>query len=185
MSGGSPARPWTDLRVRVARAADLPRLVEIHNQAIAERTTADLDPFRPEERRAWFDAHPPERRPILVAETVDGAVAGWCSLSDHRPGRAALRSTAEISYFVDRAHRRRGVASALVEEALRRAPALGLRRLFALLLAENAASVALLERHGFAPWGRLPGVAEIDGRRVDQVLYGRAVGPEPEPEPAP
>ena len=100
---------------------------------------------------------------------------GWCSLTAYRGGRAAVRRTAEISYYVARSARGRGVGRALVERALGDAPSLGLRVLFAIILEPNTASVRLMERCGFACWGRLPEVAEIEGRLVDHVYYGRAV----------
>ena len=31
---------------------------------------------------------------------------------------------------------------------------------------------AFLEHHGFACWGRLPGVARIDGQAWDHLVYG-------------
>jgi phosphinothricin acetyltransferase len=106
-----------------------------------------------------------------------GALAGWCSLSAYRPGRMALRHTAEISYYVHQDHRRSGVGSALIAHAIAQCPRLGLRTLFAILLDINRASASLLEKHGFARWGHLPGVAEIDGRECGHLYYGRRVAP--------
>jgi phosphinothricin acetyltransferase len=164
------------MRVRLATHDDLPAIVAIYNQAVVERATADLEPVTVEDRAPWFAAHAPDRRPVWVAE-VDESVVGWCSLSDHRPGRAATRHTAEISYYVDQAHRRRGVASALIQSALDGAPGCGVEVLFAIVLADNAASLALLTRFGFEPWGVLPGAADLDGRRVDHRYLGRKVAP--------
>jgi len=161
--------------VRLADRADLPAIVAIYNEAVADRfATADLEPVTMEARAAWFDAHDPHAYPIYVVEQ-DGAVAGWCSLTAYRGGRAAVRRTAEISYYVARAARGRGLGRTLVERALGDAPALGLHVLFAIILEPNTASVRLMERCGFERWGRLPAVAEIEGRLVDHLYYGRAV----------
>jgi phosphinothricin acetyltransferase len=161
--------------VRLAGRADLPAIVAIYNEAVADRfATADLEPVTTEARAAWFDGHDPASHPIYVSE-LDGGVVGWCSLSAYRGGRSAVRRTAEISYYVAREARRRGVGRALVERAVADAAGLGLRVLFAIILEPNAASVRLMERCGFARWGRLPEVADIDGRLVDHVYYGRAV----------
>jgi phosphinothricin acetyltransferase len=111
---------------------------------------------------------------VYVAEP-GGAVAGWCSLTAYRGGRAAVRRTAEISYYVARAARAQGVGRALVQHALGQAPALGIHVLFGIILERNAASVRLMERCGFACWGRLPDVAEIEGELVAHVYYGRSV----------
>lgn len=161
--------------IRVARVRDLPALVAIYNDAIEDRfATADLHPVTVEGRAAWLEEHAPDAYPIYVCEQ-EGDVLGYCSLSEYRRGRAAVRRTAEISYYVARSARRRGVGRALVEHAVREAPAIGLHVLFAIVLAPNGASVALLERMGFSAWGRLPEVAEIEGRLVDHLYYGRRV----------
>ena len=88
------------MNIRIAQAADLSRIVEIYNQAIPSmRSTADLSPLKAEDRMAWFAEHSPAKYPIFVAE-IDGEVVGWCSLSAYRPGRMALRFTAEVSCYI-------------------------------------------------------------------------------------
>lgn len=164
------------MRIRLAERDDLPRIVSIYNQAVAARATADLDPVTVEQREAWFAGHDPARYPILVAERGD-EVAGWASLSAHRPGRRAVRRAVEVSYYVHADHRRQGVASALLEAALERCPELGCDVVFAIVLGDNQASLALLERFGFDLWGVLPDAADFDGRRVDHVYMGRRLGP--------
>jgi len=161
------------MEIRTARLADLGDIVAIYNQAVREKATADTDPVTVLERRGWFERHAPDRRPILVA--VEDAVMGWCGLSDYRPGRAAVRHTAEISYYVHAAHRRKGIASALVAEAIRRCPELEIRTLFAILLDSNAASVGLLEKFGFRRWGHMPEVADFDGLELGHLYYGLRV----------
>lgn len=42
----------------LSQIQDLPRIVEIYNQAIPTRlSTADLEPVTIESKKAWFDAH--------------------------------------------------------------------------------------------------------------------------------
>jgi phosphinothricin acetyltransferase len=164
------------ISIRTATFDDLVEIVAIYNEAVAERfATADLDPVTVNGRAAWFREHDPERLPIYIAER-EGRVDGWCSLSAYRPGRAALRRTAEISYYIRSAARRTGVATALVEHAIREAPRLGKQVLFGILLERNTASISLLKKCGFELWGRLPDVASIDGELVSHVYYGRRVG---------
>lgn len=160
------------MRIRIAERDDLPAIVAIYNQAVAVQATADLDPVSVEQREAWFAAHDPARHPILVAERGE-QVAGWASLSPHRPGRRAVRRAVEVSYYVHAEQRRQGVASALLEAALERCPELGCDVVFAIVLGDNEASLALLERFGFDLWGVLPDAADFDGRRVDHVYMGK------------
>jgi len=60
----------------------------------------------------------------------------------------------------------------LIEHALAKCPALGIRILFGILLESNASSIHLLTKYGFKEWGSLPEVAEIDGKRFDHVYLG-------------
>ena len=163
--------------IRLARQDDLPAIVDIYNQAIqTKQSTGDLQPLHVEDRVAWFQAHPAEQYPIFVMEE-DGQAVGWCSISAYRQGRAALRHTAEISYYIDFAHHRRGIGSALIEHALAACPALQIRHLFAIVLENNQASLRLLEKMGFEKWGYLPQVADFDGREVGHFYYGRHIHP--------
>jgi phosphinothricin acetyltransferase len=161
--------------IRVAQRSDLPAIVDIYNQSIpSKQSTGDTQPLRVEDRLAWFEEHRPERHPIFVAEMGSGAV-GWCSLSAYRPGRAALRFTAEISYYIAPDYHRQGIATALVKHALAACPALEIRHLFAIVLEGNRASLQLLQKMGFEPWGYLPRVADFDGKEVGHLYYGRHV----------
>lgn len=159
---------------RLARLGDLAAIVGILNQSAGTGANALHLPVSVESRRTWFDAHTPADFPLWVSE-VDGVVAAWCSFSPWRGGREALRAVAEISYYVDRAHHRQGLATALVRHAIAQAPRLGLHTLLAIGLETNQASETLLKREGFERWGRLPDVAEVGARRVGQWIYGRAV----------
>ena len=163
------------MSIRLAQLGDLPRIVGIYNQAIqTKHSTGDLQPVRIDDRMAWFSEHPPEKYPIFVAEE-GGQVVGWCSLSAYRLGRAAFHHTAEISYYIDFTHHRRGIGSALIEHTIATCPALQIRHLFAIVLEGNEASIRLLEKMGFEKWGYLPQVADFDGREAGHLYYGRHV----------
>jgi L-amino acid N-acyltransferase YncA len=158
--------------LRIATPADLPRLVEIYNQAIlARNATADTVPFNVEQRLDWFTAHKADSHPIHVFEQ-DGQVLGWLSVSPYR-GRPALRRTAEISYYVDYGHQRSGIGSALLKHAIDDAPRIHKHIYIAILLEWNRGSQRLLEKFGFERWGYLPEVAEFDGRLCGQFYYGK------------
>jgi RimJ/RimL family protein N-acetyltransferase len=55
----------------------------------------------------------------------------------------------EIAFFVQQAYRRRGIGTALVKAVLRWAEQRGLRRVWAMSVAENALAMRLLKRCGF------------------------------------
>jgi L-amino acid N-acyltransferase YncA len=166
------------LELRIAKLADLPSIVGIYNQAVpTQRSTANTTPVTVEARKKWFQEHEPDRHPIFVAE-LDGRVIGWCSLSVYRPGRAALRFTAEISYYVDTAHQGQGVGQALIRHALEASPELGIKNIIAVLLDRNEPSRRLLENLGFQQWGYLPRVLDFDGQECGEFYYGKRVADE-------
>jgi phosphinothricin acetyltransferase len=173
---GNASPEGTKLKIRIAQISDLATIVDIYNQSIpSKQSTGDTQLLHVEDRITWFAEHRSEKHPIFVAE-VDERVAGWCSLSAYRPGRAAFRYTAEISYYIALSYHRRGIGTALLEHALAACPALRIRHLFAIVLENNEASINLLEKMGFEQWGYLPRVADFDDKEVGHLYYGLHVG---------
>jgi len=160
--------------LRDAREADLDAIVRIYNAAIPGRlATADTEPVTVESRRPWFREHDFARHPIWVAER-EGRVAGWLGFGKFY-GRPAYAATAELSAYVDPARQRVGIATELIEQAIARAPALGLTTLLGFVFAHNDRSVALCRKFGFEAWGHLPRIAVLDGVDRDLLILGRRV----------
>ncbi len=160
------------VNIRIAEWKDIKSLVDIYNQAVElGRKTADLQPVSVNSRRQWFENHKPDKYPILVA-ACNNIVIGYATISAYRPGRQALRFTAEISCYVHFDYHRQGVAASLLEYAIDMCPSLQIKTLFAILIDSNTASIRLLEKYGFEKWGHLPRVAEFDGVEVGHLYYG-------------
>ena len=160
------------MTIRDAVEADLPAIVDIFNATVATRiSTAVLEPVTVEQRLGWFREHSAERHPLWVAE-IDGHIAGWLSFHSFI-ARCAYRGTAEVSVYIHKDFRRRGVARALLEQGIARSPSLGITALTGLILGHNSASLQLFERFGFKRWGVLPRVARLDGVARDIVILGR------------
>jgi L-amino acid N-acyltransferase YncA len=166
-----------DIKIRIAAASDLPAITEIYNQAVTlGSATADISPVSTESRETWLREHAPDQHPVFVAES-ENRVLGWCSLSPYRPGRMALRHTAEISYYIDERFRGKGVGSFLITCAIGRCAKLGIKTIFAIILDINRGSTRILEKFGFEQWGYLPGVADFEGRECGHLYYGLRVAP--------
>ena len=164
--------------IRDAREHDLAAIVAIYNAAIPGRqATADTEPVSVESRRSWFLDRAHDHHPIWVWEQ-DGQVTGWLSFGKFY-GRPAYAATAEVSIYVDPAAQRRGIARALLQQAIARAPSLGLETFLAFVFAHNARSVALCLDFGFERWGSMPRVARLDGVERDLLILGFRVGAEP------
>jgi L-amino acid N-acyltransferase YncA/predicted O-methyltransferase YrrM len=158
--------------IRDAVEADLPAIVEIYNATVPTRmVTAELEPTTVEARLPWFREHSQEHYPFWVAES-GGHVIGWLDFKKFLP-RCAYRGTAEISVYVDEKFRRRGVGQRLLEQAIARAPSLGMTALVGLIFGHNEPSLKLFEHLGFERWAFLPGVAQLDGMDRDLVIMGQ------------
>ena len=161
--------------IRTSTEKDFEKIVAIYNHAVDETfATADTEYVTVESRKEWFAQHSPDTYPIYVAEE-NNIIVGWCSLSPHRPGRKALRRIAEISYYIHKDHRRKGIANSLITHTIKSAKALGFNNLISILLDLNQTSIYILEKFGFEKWGHLPNVAEIDGVICGQYIFGRKI----------
>ncbi len=163
------------MQFRDAVESDLPAIVAIYNATIPGRgVTADLEPVDVDSRRDWFRSHTPVRRPLWVVESED-RIAGWLSFSDFY-GRPAYAASAELSIYLDEAARGKGIGRVALERAIVFAPALQIETLLGFIFGHNEVSLRLFERHGFARWGTLPRVANLDGIERDLVIVGRRLG---------
>jgi len=165
------------VRIRHAQPSDLPEIVAIYNAAIPGRmATADTEPVTVAARKPWFREFDPTRRPLWVLTDLSSeTVNGWLSLRSFY-GRPAYAGTVEVGVYTRPAAQRRGVGKSLLAHALAAAPALQIRTVLAFVFAHNAPSIALFEAAGFAAWGRLPRVAEMDGIERDLAILGRRIG---------
>jgi len=119
----------------------------------------------------WFEDHKPGFRPLWVIE-LDGRIAAWLSFSSFY-GRPAYNKTAELSVYVDEAHRGLGLGSYLLAQAIGHAPSLGVDTLLGFIFGHNQPSLSLFEKYGFSKWGELPRVALLDGVERDLIIVGR------------
>ncbi|MCG8307052.1 MAG: N-acetyltransferase family protein, partial [Cytophagales bacterium] len=144
--------------IRFGKKDDLPSIVEIYNQAIRSGSaTGDLDEFKAEDRLSWFTQFDETNYPIYVVQ-VEGFVAGYGTLSPYRRGRRAMRTIAEISFFLDEKYQGIGLGSQLILHIIRDCNRIGKRTLLAILLDINDRSAGLLRKFGFEQWGHFPDV---------------------------
>ena len=161
--------------IRKARQEDLPQLLEIYNHEITHGVaTFDLEPLTLKERQDWFDAHQDERHPLLVADE-NGTPVGYASLSPFLP-KAAYGTSVELSVYVDRSCRGRGIGLALTQAVLDLARAdPGTHRVYSLVTAGNAASRRMHEKLGFRLAGTITEAGMKFGRYHDVDYWELAV----------
>ncbi len=155
-------------RLRDATAADAAAIARIYNQGIEDRiATLETELRTAAERAAWLAARGP-RHPVLVAED-EGQAVGWASLNVFNP-RAAYDHVADISVYVARERRGRGIGRLLLTALEQRARELGYHKLVLAAFPFNEAGMRLYRRCGFRTVGVYHEQGLLDGRWVDVVV---------------
>ncbi|MEO6412359.1 MAG: GNAT family protein [Pedococcus sp.] len=84
--------------------------------------------------------------------------------------RGAMQG-ADVGYWVDHAHLRRGLGIAALEFLIQRAGELNLHRLGGSTMVANLPSQHVLRRCGFVEYGRIPAFLYLDGAWQDSMLF--------------
>lgn len=156
--------------------------------AALRRNRDHLAPFDPPRRPDFFTD---EGQAAAVAEAValvdSGGLRAWVLWhGDEVVGRVNLNNVvrgawqnANLGYWVAADHQGRGLATAAVRHAVAEAEAMGLHRLEAGTLRDNAASQAVLRRCGFSHFGTAERYLFIAGAWRDHHLYQRILHDRP------
>lgn len=118
---------------------------------------------------AWDREHLPYCR--LVARH-DGAIAGWSALS-RRSRRTAYSGVAELSIYVAAWARAKRVGSALIHSAITESERYGIWTLQGSIMAENVASLKMVEAAGFRQVGYREKIGKQLGKWKDTILVER------------
>ncbi|MFN3975042.1 MAG: arsinothricin resistance N-acetyltransferase ArsN1 family A [Dehalococcoidia bacterium] len=153
------------ITVRPAQEADVPAITEIYNQGIEDRTaTLEGEPHSVEERREWFRAHGPSE-PILVAQAGDTLV-GWASLSRYKP-RRCYDGVKELSIYVRRGWRGKGVGLVLLDALLKKGAEVGVHKVVLYAFPFNGPALSLYRKMGFRTVGIYRHHGLLDGEWRD------------------
>jgi phosphinothricin acetyltransferase len=156
--------------IRPANSADLPAILKIYNyEVLHSNCTAEYEPRSMEVEEGWYRDHVEKGYPVLVAETPEGNIAGWSSLSPYHP-RVGYRFTGEDSVYIAVEHRGQGLGKKLLAPLIESAREMGLHAIIGAIEAENVASVRLHAGFGFVDAGRLREVMYKFDRWLD-VIY--------------
>jgi phosphinothricin acetyltransferase len=142
--------------------SDAAAIRAIYNAEVAGSTvTFDMVPRTLAQQRRWVEQHQGAHPAVVAVD--DDTLTGFGSLSVFRD-RAAYAATVEDSVYVDERFRGRGVGRLLLEELLSLARKQGFHSVIARISDDNAASIALHRRCGFA----LVGVEKEVGRKFNR-----------------
>ena len=159
------AIPQLMIEIRLATTEDIPFITDVYNDAIINTTaTFDTEVKSIEDRMLWFKNHD-GNHPIIVAEN-DGVLSGWASLTAWSD-RCAYNGTAEVSVYVHKEHRGRGIGKALLEILILKGESKGLHYLLSRIASGNEASIHLHTIFGFRHIGIMKEVGFKFGNYVD------------------
>lgn len=153
--------------LRRATLSDLDAIREIYNEGIADRiATLETEPRSPEGMAQWWSEHD-ARYAIIVASAAD-RVVGWASLNrfSHRCAHAAI---ADLSVYVSRAYRGRGIGAALLDELEREARGGEFHKIVLHALNTNEPGKRLYRKCGFSEVGVFREHGILDGCYADVV----------------
>ena len=164
-----------ELKFRDASKTDLEKIVEIYNSTIPSRmVTADLEPVSVESRKKWFDEHNSSKRPLWVVENKSNEIIGWVSFQSFY-GRPAYNATVEVSIYMEKEQRGRGLGKQILQYCIDNAPKFGIKTLLGFIFSHNEPSLKLFRYFGFEDWGTLPNVAELDGQERGLKILGKRI----------
>ena len=163
--------------VRPSRESDIEAMLAIYRHHVRNGVPRDVEGTgapEPDDLRDRRKNLKQTRLPHLVA-TSRGEVVGYAYAVLFRK-RPAYRYTAKHSIYVHHEHLGRGVGRLLLQELIDACAAAGFRQMIGYIDADNAPSLALHEKFGFARVGLLCGVAYRHGGWSDTVMVQRSLG---------
>ena len=166
--------------IREATLEDAQAIADIYNDAVLNtlaiwnEVTVDA-----ENRIAWMQARAEGGFPVLVVE-AEGVVAGYAS---YGPWRAfdGFRATVEHSVYVEKSHRGRGYADALMQAMIAIAKERSIHVMIAGIEAGNEASIKLHRKLGFGNEATLREVGQKFGRWLDLTFMELRLDQRPRP----
>jgi L-amino acid N-acyltransferase YncA len=154
-------------RVRRAAIGDLDAIRRIYNEGIEDRmATLEARPKSARDVTQWWSQHDGRYAVLVSIDARD--VVGWASLNRFSH-RCAHDGIADLSVYVARSHRGRGIGTGLLFELERIARSGAFHKIVLYALNANAHGKRLYRRAGFEKVGVFRQHGVLEGRHVDVV----------------
>ncbi|SHJ22348.1 phosphinothricin acetyltransferase [Palleronia salina] len=151
------------ITTRAAQRSDIDAIARIDRSGLSTGRASFRD--TPHDARSFAAFDPPAGLALLGL--VDGEARGWAGVSRTSP-RAVYAGVGEISVYVEAGFRGAGLGARLIADTVAASEPAGFWTLVAQCFAENAASIAALERAGFVRLGLR--------ERLGRMTYGPRAG---------
>ncbi len=154
------------ITIRPATESDLPAILEIYNEIIANTTAVYYyEPHTLEMRKQWFDERKEKGFPVFVAEE-DGVILGMSTIGPFRVP-TAYQYTVENTVHVAAHARGKGVGKLLLAPLITAAKEMKLHAIIAGIDASNEVSLHLHRSFGFEEVAHFKQVGFKFGRWLD------------------
>jgi len=156
------------MQIRNMTPGDWPEVARIYQEGISTGL-ATFETMVPD-YQSWDKSHIKECRLIAEAEKK---IVGWAVLSPVS-GRCVYGGVAEVSVYIDKITRGKGVGKALMSKLIEESEKAGYWTLQSGIFPENEASIKLHEKVGFRFLGKREKVAKThQGIWKDNLLFER------------
>jgi L-amino acid N-acyltransferase YncA len=133
---------------RIATENDLPQMLEIYNEIIANTTAVfQYDLHTLNMRKEWFAQKQKDGFPVFVAEE-NNEVVGFSTIGPFRNWQA-YRFSVENSVYVRFDMRGKGIGKLLLKETIDAAKQMGMHTIIAGIDASNETSIVIHKQFGF------------------------------------
>lgn len=158
-----------DIIIRPAAENDLPQILDIYNEAVADTTASyDYEPHTLAMRKEWYDDKIKKGFPVFVAEQ-NNIILGYSNLSSFRD-KEGYKYTAENSVYIKADSRGIGIGKLLLAPLISAAKDMGLHVIVAGIDADNTASIHLHRQFGFTEASHFKEVGYKFSRWLDLVF---------------
>ena len=159
------------LAIRPASRDDLEAIRRIYNEGIEDRVaTLDTAPKSDEAIMQWWSQH--DERYVILVVTEPGEIAGWASLNRFSH-RCAHSEIADLSVYVARTHRNKGIGYSLLTRLVNEAREASFHKIVLHALDGNEYGKRLYRKVGFVEVGVFKEHGLLDGQYVDVIAMER------------
>ncbi|MFE5431663.1 arsinothricin resistance N-acetyltransferase ArsN1 family A [Peribacillus simplex] len=151
--------------IREAMEADIDSIKVIYNQGIEDRVaTLETEMKDQTYMEEWFAKHI-GRYKVIVADQ-EGEIVGWASLNPYN-SRDAYKGVADLSVYISRDHRGKGVGGLLLQSIEKLAKENAFNKIVLFTFPFNQMGQGLYKKRGYREVGVFKNQGILDGEFVD------------------
>ncbi|HWJ79955.1 MAG TPA: GNAT family N-acetyltransferase [Niallia sp.] len=156
--------------IRQMTSSDLPRVLEIYNDAIINTTAVyHYKEHTLEQRQEWYKEKTEGGYPLLVFEE-EGQVLGFATYGPFRPW-PAYKYSIEHSVYVHKDARKKGIGTLLLKAIIKQADEEGYQTMIGGIDSTNKGSILVHEKLGFTYSGTIKKAGYKFGKWLDLDFY--------------